>query len=536
MSYLCYDVRGIQSFIFQVPRLRHVVGGSALIDRFDRDTVPALARGAGWTRIFSAGGRGAFRCQSDAEADQIQSALLREGHRIGVDLRVGRDDDFSEAAHCADWLFPYLPSGGELDGHPCHASGLYPVPGDGSHTEHGVIKRRVFDRGSQLARWFENRLLTAGDLGLPSAVKAKHPVFIRDVSPDPETAEDDDARRASNALGARNRWAVVCMDGNDMGAQFRHAVDTLRNDEETLTQWTRRVSEEVDACTHAACQAGIRAVVEEWGIDANWEEVASEDEVFVPLRPLLLGGDDIVVLVHSRHAFAFVEAACARFASESVARAEAARAAGIDLWPATAGALSISAGILFAPVNLPLHSAVPYAEGLLASAKQRGRESRREGHAVPPCVDWDAVTEGLLDHPALRRQRSLRFLDEDIGEVVELTRRPYRLADLGELRRFAKQLELIPRTLRQQVLPSLRTGFHDRQVFLARLGKHQPALVSALDEMGLTRPREAPPAAGQSKTRWRQEADREGRRCRSTDVVDALLLLEETARMAWETT
>ena len=34
--YLCYDIKGIQQFIFSVPKLKYVVGASLLIDEFDR--------------------------------------------------------------------------------------------------------------------------------------------------------------------------------------------------------------------------------------------------------------------------------------------------------------------------------------------------------------------------------------------------------------------------------------------------------------------------------------------------------------------
>ena len=33
--YLCYDVKGIQSFIFKIPKLKYIIGGSALVDIFD---------------------------------------------------------------------------------------------------------------------------------------------------------------------------------------------------------------------------------------------------------------------------------------------------------------------------------------------------------------------------------------------------------------------------------------------------------------------------------------------------------------------
>ena len=42
--YVCYDLRAIQSYIFRVPKLKYIVGGSALVDRFDRVLVPVSAR------------------------------------------------------------------------------------------------------------------------------------------------------------------------------------------------------------------------------------------------------------------------------------------------------------------------------------------------------------------------------------------------------------------------------------------------------------------------------------------------------------
>jgi len=37
--FLCYDLKGIQQYIFQVPRLKCCIGGSRQIDNFDRKEV-----------------------------------------------------------------------------------------------------------------------------------------------------------------------------------------------------------------------------------------------------------------------------------------------------------------------------------------------------------------------------------------------------------------------------------------------------------------------------------------------------------------
>ena len=72
-TYVCYDLRAIQSFIFRVPRLKYIVGGSALIDHFDRDIAPAAAVNTD-SKIFCAGGKGAFACEDSAEAERVEAA------------------------------------------------------------------------------------------------------------------------------------------------------------------------------------------------------------------------------------------------------------------------------------------------------------------------------------------------------------------------------------------------------------------------------------------------------------------------------
>ena len=62
--YLCYDIRGIQSFIFRIPKLKYIIGGSAVIDRFDRETIKNLMLPQGCERLFTGGGKGTFSCST----------------------------------------------------------------------------------------------------------------------------------------------------------------------------------------------------------------------------------------------------------------------------------------------------------------------------------------------------------------------------------------------------------------------------------------------------------------------------------------
>ncbi|MDW8373613.1 MAG: hypothetical protein RMM29_08225 [Planctomycetota bacterium] len=503
MPYLAYDLKGIQSYIFAVPNLRSIVGGSALIDRFDRETAPALA---GW--LFSGGGRGLFRCDNAAAADELRQRLITAAHEIGCDIAFGLADEPLAAITGADELYAFVPE--DLDGHPCRESALYPCPEGGVHR---VIAQRN-SKGVRLR--VEEELCDA--LRQQGVIDNEQQCF--------HNIEDSRVRRA---LGGRQRWAVIVMDGNDMGSQFRAANDRLGARSEALVSWLQAASTGLDGASRQACLEATQAVIEAW---RDSEEAAGSK--VLPVRPLVVGGDDIIVLCHAAHAFTFVRTACAAFAKQALAYARAwGTKHGISLWPATGGQLTISAGVLFCPMKLPLATAIPYAEQLLASAKGLGRKERQQGQPAPACLDWEAVTEGTLETPAARRQRDLRFLDESSSPptLIELTCRPYTLERFADLERRAEAYRAVPATLRHQVLPALRAAYPERLLWHSRLDKRATRWQRFVADL-------AEGDGRQPSGRWQVDRLRiDGQEVprRRTDVLDALLLLEERERMAWIT-
>lgn len=509
MKYLCYDVKGIQSFVFAVPRLKYIVGGSVIIDQFDRETIPQLAMD-GATCLFSGGGKGVFGCEDAAATNSIKDHIINAAHTVGLSVAIGVSTDYSEAARCADQFYPYMPGTDELDGHPCQASCLYPVP---MHSEsenvHPVVRKRVFQRGDLLRRRLEERLLK--DLRI-SQIKAQaesgQVEFFHDIADD-----SDEGLCAWDALGGRGRWAIICMDGNDIGSQFRE-FQTSDPSETEMREYVKAMSDALDACSQIAAARGCEEVLRQWASEADRVDNATtvDGTVILPIRPILVGGDDIVVLCHPQYAFDFVQEACLAFTAQSEIEANKLK----NLWPATGGSLTVSAGVLFCPIPLPLHMAIPYAESLLASAKGEGRKHSRDGHPSAPCIDFEVVTESMLDMVADRRNRELRFVDGDSDAQIELTERPYSIEAFNQLRREARQLENIPRSIRHQLLTSLRAGESDRAVYRAQIRKRYPELFMRLDE-----------------STWTQRTcPGSHRKVLSTKLLDQLVILEEEHRLA----
>jgi len=504
--YLHYDVKGIQSFIFKIPKLKYIVGGSALIDRFDKETMPNLEF-SGAKHIFSGGGKGTFLCDSEVDAKKLKREIIKEAHSIGIDIRFGQNESYSQAAQHADELYSFIPK--MHGGKPCPESGLYPI--EEGEEIHPVIHARRYSRGDKVFRRFENSLLLDG-CGLIPGKSKDELEFFHNVN-----SEDGDGKNGAFSLGNRNRWAVISMDGNDMGMQFRTQIKNNLNPED-MQAWIQEMSKTLDENTTRATLAGIQRVVSEWaGSKKGKESVIKEGTITLPIRPLVVGGDDIVVLCHSSYAITFVKEVTRIFEKSSKKKSE--------LWPATKGKLTISAGILYTSVTLPLHTAIPYSEALLGSAKTHGRKSVKDGEASPACIDWEQITDSVVDTPAAKRQRELIFFDEEINRTVKLTQRPYTMEEFSFVEELAEKYGhdrkfKLPRTIRHKILPALKKGYNERLAFSAEIKKNHSDLFQSICEYkGID-------------NIW--ETDKEKKE-QSIKLIDALMLLEEDSRMEKET-
>lgn len=561
--YVCYDLKSIQRYIFAVPRLKCVIGGSVLVANFDQQQAAANDPEGAIETIYTGGGRGAFFCQGDVPqqtARDLIARLVAAAHQSGLDIRIGKDHQLAQAAHHADQLFPFAPEMGSAEqiDPACRLSGLWPVRAEDSRNQdqpiHPLIQKRLDCSG------YHEDALSQGIFKLleqhqrvPEPLQGQALRFFKSLSRDQDNEDEpEEARAAAAAMGHRNRWAVIAMDGNDIGRQFEayeqcqpageHAEDARRD-------WMRSMSQALEATTKFAMTTALGDCLEAWLGDlapgkldscrfrekSGQSQSDASEALVLPFRPLILGGDDVVLLCHPAYAMRFVTSMTDAFTAESLRQADQ-FPGNTPLWPASSAGLTISAGVLFAPVNFPLYQAIAYAESLLASAKGRFRRAASEAQPTPPAVDWESVTESLLDTPAARRRRELWFHDNQIDREIRLTNKPYRLDTSADqpsanhwdhwdhLQLIKQEIELLPRSLQSQLLPALRQPWTERIRFIASLskrdwGKNEPGWL-------FERLREEPDTLGSYWTC----VEEEGRKVQVSSLPDALALLEEEAR------
>lgn len=566
--YLSYDVRGIQKFIFAVPNLRCIIGASELIYQLDQEVAQAFMN----EKQYCAGGGGLFCFENEHQRTKCIDTLTKAAFEIGADIRIGIGESATEAKSAIE-VYPYWHR--DLDGAPCELSGLYPVcPQEVPHTRlagervlriHPLIQKRI--DASREDRLGKDLLPKADCLPPDSALLAGCDLaFFKNVSPESAHAaiegqrnharvDEAEARAGFTALGSRNRWAVIAMDGNDVGNQHLEAkrrVDRGDWSNDQRSTWVRAMSIQLAAGTQNAVYDAIAAVVNAWWrenfANANAPNLSKQlvvsdaegkSKLVLPLRPLIVGGDDVILLCHTQYAMLFVKTMARRFAEYTAqASTNFETTHGFTLWPATDGRLTMSAGVLFCKTSYPLHGAIQYAESLLASAKGKYRldpnEPTASSRLTPAAVDFDCVTDTLLDTPAARRQRDLSFHDEDLGSAkVFLTRRPYRLGEandhpdadhIGELDRILDwlQTQAVPRSVLAEVQNRLNRPWAERTEFLYTLSRKHPELFAELEQP-------PHPAVAMGKSWILKEKDGRPTEMR-TSFLDALILHDEIRR------
>ena len=534
--YIYYDIRGIQQYIFSIPQLKYIIGGSLVIADFDRkweeEKLPD-----GIEMIFTGGGKGVF-CVEEYCCDRFQKRLIKEAHFDGLDIRLSTADTFLGAMTAADDLHPYLSDSKDLGGYPCAASGLWPIAKGKGKGPEKKIHPKVYRRLEKLKDDYFTKMLLAPDSGIYAVISnilsGRTPEFLTHISGEDNEGSKTIAARGragDHALGLRRRWAVIAMDGNDMGMQFRCAAEQAADNESSRERIACMSLELAKNCTFRAFEKALRSVVRDWAVDADLEKctyyVGDEARVVLPFRPLILGGDDILLLAHCSHALQFVRIMSEEFSKESeIAARRIKNKKEFDLWPATKNKLTISAGIAYTGVTYPLHTSIPYTENLLASAKESMRQQGGPGEPLPAAVDWEHITETLIDTPAARRNRELFFHDEDLNMEIRLTRKPYQIDNIHELVDIrCKSYQKIPSHIRASLKSILMKPWARRSCTLAafeRGGAETRNLAADLQQY------DYPKTMGPG---WMIEGDNDTGEYLSTDILDAISLIDEEHRM-----
>lgn len=432
------SLKRVQTFIFDVPRLKAMIGANALVGQAMRHELPKLLGGKGkqltWPQSVKLDGTGdplgkvAPEDRDDPVALYRKGILARDGgHFIAVFEHERDARDFLRLAE--ERLAGLLPGVlfeakiGESIRQDMQARETHILDLPGLQVCQETGREPASDYGAKghwQARSVTHRL-EWGDWFYQGKTRDIIGLLRPALYPGPNRKDPDDLAE----LAAGDYVALLHADGNGIGQRFKarqkEGADKFSGDE---------IAAEAhgEAFFHSMRVAVRRSLVE------ALRQTFTEQSAKWPYELLMLGGDDLLLACRAGRALEFARNYATELAKHKLA----------DGQP-----LTVAIGIAIAQKSYPLHRLHELAESLASSAKRLYRslpDPPEEATGKPSVIDWQVVTQSWFEGVAEARRQSERiaYAVDGKAETLLLTGRPYRVlgeAGLEGLLKAAKALD-----------------------------------------------------------------------------------------------
>jgi hypothetical protein len=222
--------------------------------------------------------------------------------------------------------------------------------------------------------------------------------------------------------------SVIHLDGNNIGRLLRGLGDGAQSMSDLLGR-NRRASTNLAGLSETPVKKAIKwicghvievdSIVEVRLESGRWRTpIKSSGSNMLPLRPLVMGGDDLTIICEGRIALPFVRQLLTQFEECSKETAKA-------LGQADGKPLYACAGVAIVKKSYPFAKAYELAEELMKEAKKAARKQ------AGSYIDFEVVTAS--QHSSPEQARGTPGVGKSKQGGHGLTRRPYSLADFGKL-------------------------------------------------------------------------------------------------------
>lgn len=211
--------------------------------------------------------------------------------------------------------------------------------------------------------------------------------------------------------GEHSYIAVVHADGDGVGKRLQTIGQGKNNRDYIMAR--RHFSQDLEKSSQQALQNTVQVLVDTLQVHGGdqiahhngYNDLLSElllvdkdgqSVWYLPLRPIVFGGDDITFVCDSRIGLSFVIEYLSQFEHQT----EAQKLEG--------GKLTASAGVAFVKSHYPFARAYQLAEQLAKSAKKYRHD---KGIMDDGCLDWHFAQTGLLGHLSSLRERHYQVSD-----------------------------------------------------------------------------------------------------------------------------
>ena len=261
---------------------------------------------------------------------------------------------------------------------------------------------------------------------LPDNNSSPEFVFPRNLEPEPDKKE---AQSSFPFKNGNHTIGIIHADGNGLGEVLLKLGEDL--DAEEYAKVFFDLSQKIDKATRLAAQEALEpikeACLQEWQNSKD-----AKEPLILPVRPLILGGDDLTVIVRGDYALQFARDFIESFEKKTKQELEQLH----NDYPVIPELMTACAGITLLKANQPFSLGYALAESLCSAAKTASRALKQKaGKAyIPGSLVFHRVTSSFIDDYSFAKERELSVKLKDSNKILSLTLGAY---GVGE---FAREL------------------------------------------------------------------------------------------------